>query len=243
MGLIIMLLKDHAGAQPLWAQLYDILLERIMTEVYPLDELLPTDKDFMMEFGVSRITVRNAMDKLINEGFIMRQRGIGSKVIKNKEDEALLSTVLKSSYQGLVEDGNQKIVKSVEYIKPPIKVIDFFKLKENEKVIFLQREILKHDKIVGRHQTYLSPILPINEQSDFSGSLYEKFSSLGYEVSQVEEKITTHVISEEEKKAFEIEEVVSILRRERRVSFNQVPLEYTISSYLGTEYSLAINLT
>ena len=49
---------------------------------------------------ISRMTVRQAMNKLINEGYIERRRGKGTIVL---EKENKVETILKSSFNGVLE--------------------------------------------------------------------------------------------------------------------------------------------
>lgn len=237
-----MKLEDYPGSKPLWAQLYDILMKRIKDGDYVLDETLPTDKDLMEEFQVSRITVRNAMNKLISDGFIVRQRGVGSKVIKSEEDS--LSTLLKLSYKGIYEDNKEKnkIIKRIEKVKPAAEVSEFFNIPKTKKILFLVREVRQNNEVIGVHETYLGPLLPLTDKDDFNGSLYEKLKELGFEINSVQEQVTSSIITKEEQELFGAEEIQAIMKRERKGFFDGKPIEYTRSTYLGKKYTLTIEL-
>ncbi|UTY39772.1 GntR family transcriptional regulator [Allocoprobacillus halotolerans] len=79
-----MKLQSQSGEKPLWSQLYDVLESRILNGVYKEGEVLPSEMSLMEEFGVSRVTVRQAMDKLIHSKLISRKRGKGTIVLKKK---------------------------------------------------------------------------------------------------------------------------------------------------------------
>lgn len=100
-----MKLKYDVGDKPLWAQLFDILLDRIVSKEYNAGDKMPTDLEIMQEFDVSRMTVRQAMNKLINEGYIERRRGKGTIVL---EKENKVETILKSSFNGVLEKNDIK---------------------------------------------------------------------------------------------------------------------------------------
>lgn len=51
------------------------------------------DEDLSAMFGVSRVTVRRAVDQLVDEGYLVRRRGIGTYVATDKIDEHLNAEV------------------------------------------------------------------------------------------------------------------------------------------------------
>lgn len=66
------------GGKPKYVAVRDVLLRRIR-EAAPGDRL-PTEPELCAEFGVSRITVRRAVEELIGEGLLVRQQGRGTFV-------------------------------------------------------------------------------------------------------------------------------------------------------------------
>jgi ABC-type glycerol-3-phosphate transport system substrate-binding protein len=71
---------DKGLAIPLYRQLKEILEERIREGEFRAGKRLPTEKELCQEFGVSRITVRQALSELINEGLLFRRQGSGTFV-------------------------------------------------------------------------------------------------------------------------------------------------------------------
>ncbi len=68
------------AAQPLYVQLYGILRERVLSGELAPGDLIPAESELVAAFGVSRITVRAALDQLVHDDLIDRQRGRGSFV-------------------------------------------------------------------------------------------------------------------------------------------------------------------
>ena len=68
---------------PLYIQIYNSLLDGINTGKYKAGEKVPSEKELVEQFNVSRITAKKALNKLANEGYITRRRGRGSFVAKD----------------------------------------------------------------------------------------------------------------------------------------------------------------
>lgn len=73
--------KSGPKPGPRYAQVSDTLQRRIETGTYPVGALLPTELDLCQEFNISRHTVREALRRLSEAGFVQRRQGSGSQVI------------------------------------------------------------------------------------------------------------------------------------------------------------------
>lgn len=76
---------DEADHAPLYRQLQRALRDAIKTKVLSPDDALPAERDLAEEFAVSRITVRKALDGLVNEGLLTRRQGAGTFVAARVE--------------------------------------------------------------------------------------------------------------------------------------------------------------
>jgi DNA-binding GntR family transcriptional regulator len=71
---------------PYYVQVAETLRRRIMTDEYVEGALIPTVPELEDEFGVSNITIRMALDVLVQDGLLRRKRGIGTSVQKYERD-------------------------------------------------------------------------------------------------------------------------------------------------------------
>jgi GntR family transcriptional regulator len=76
---------DQQGRAPLYQQLQRALRDAITENRLAADEALPPERDLAGEFGVSRITVRKALDALVSEGLLTRRQGAGTFVASRVE--------------------------------------------------------------------------------------------------------------------------------------------------------------
>jgi len=77
-------LNEQARA-PLYQQLQRALRQAIADNRLAADEALPAERDIATDFGVSRITVRKALDALAGEGLVTRRQGAGTFVAARVE--------------------------------------------------------------------------------------------------------------------------------------------------------------
>lgn len=82
-----------ARKQPLYDQLVDILSEKIDHEYRPGD-LMPSERELSERYGLSRTTVRLALQELERLGLVIRQHGRGTFVA----DRSAQTTNLMQSY-------------------------------------------------------------------------------------------------------------------------------------------------
>jgi GntR family transcriptional regulator len=76
---------DETSAQPLYQQLQRALREAIENGVIAPEDALPPERDLAEMLGVSRITVRKAIDELAEEGLLVRKQGSGTFVSNRVE--------------------------------------------------------------------------------------------------------------------------------------------------------------
>lgn len=63
---------DFSGREQLYYQIYDIMFQEIVNGKYAEKDLLPAESELVERYGVSRATVRRAMDLLKDEGLSKR---------------------------------------------------------------------------------------------------------------------------------------------------------------------------
>ena len=66
---------DNNNAVPLYEQMMMMLRERLENHVLDAGEKLPSEAELCKSYGVSRITVRRAIDELVEEGYLEKKQG------------------------------------------------------------------------------------------------------------------------------------------------------------------------
>ncbi|MBM9832268.1 GntR family transcriptional regulator, partial [Enterococcus faecalis] len=61
--------------EPKYLKISREIRDKICSEVYPINTLLPDGTALAKFYGVSLMTIKQALDVLVAEGYIMRRRG------------------------------------------------------------------------------------------------------------------------------------------------------------------------
>ncbi len=79
------------NALPQYRKLYEILRRHILSGVYEEGSLLPSENELCTVHGLTRPTVRQALDSLVRDGLILKRQGKGSIVRKPPQSIGILS--------------------------------------------------------------------------------------------------------------------------------------------------------
>lgn len=124
---------------PYYLQIKEALKLRILDGDYAAHERLPSESELMKSFGVSRITVRQALRDLHSDGLIFSVQGKGTFVSKPKVVQDV------QRLQGFAEAMNPKgyetstRVLTIKEARPPRDVTGALALKKSEKVVEVVR--------------------------------------------------------------------------------------------------------
>lgn len=88
---------------PLYTQLQHTIKNDIINGVYKLGEKMPNETRLCVLYGVSRVTVRKALEELVKEKMLVRKQGKGTFVQYNKVNTTILSM---SGFTQSVSKGN-----------------------------------------------------------------------------------------------------------------------------------------
>ena len=93
---------NYENTIPLYIQISNDMMSKIENNVYK--GMLPSEKEFVNIYQVSRVTIRKALDKLEKEKIITRRAGFGTKINSNKDDLKNF-TLVKSFTNEMKESG------------------------------------------------------------------------------------------------------------------------------------------
>lgn len=94
------ILLDEKSDAPLYRQIYDVIRRSILSGEFHSGRQLPSTREMAKQLSVSRLTVVNAYDQLIAEGYLESKRGAGTFVAEHLPEEFLQSPLVKQQKSG-----------------------------------------------------------------------------------------------------------------------------------------------
>jgi GntR family transcriptional regulator len=80
----------RTSKMPIYHQLYEILRGRIVRGDWQPGQMIPAESEIVDSYKVSRITARQALDQLVQDGLIYRERGRGTFVAQPTFEKAMM---------------------------------------------------------------------------------------------------------------------------------------------------------
>ena len=140
---------------PLYEQIKEILRARVLDGTYKPHEQMPSESEMMTAFSVSRITVRQALSDLQNEGLVFRIHGKGTFVAKPKAFQDLGK--LQGFGEAMRQMGYETFARvvSMRTVLPSAQVQERLQLTKRAKVTELQRLRFLNREPISLDITYL----------------------------------------------------------------------------------------
>jgi len=229
-----------------YSTIYRALLRRIQRGTYPVEQMIPTERELTDEFGVTRNTVRRAIDELINDGHLYRKPGSGAFVC---------SPPIPRSMQRLSINGDREMHK--RYQKITVHVLnlevltgtdiqtDILGLKSSAKVYHLQRIQCGDGKPIVYESIYL-PFMYFSKitKEECSASVEEIIMKHAlFDTSRRHRRIV--VEAKESMKStssyLEVPIRTALLKLKITVLLGKKPYYYGSASYPGSSYTFLVD--
>jgi DNA-binding GntR family transcriptional regulator len=171
---------DHNSSEPSYAQLVRIVHAQIAMGGLRPGDRLPSESQLCEHHGVSRMTVRRAINVLVEQGLVIARQGQGTFI---KPMQFWAATFGLGQLQNLTSDENGIRVKIMEASINLARgrVTRKMATKRGQRILFIRRLILSREKPVMYHREYLvyDPSRPIVESELEVTSLRGLFEGTG----------------------------------------------------------------
>jgi GntR family transcriptional regulator len=233
-----------ASSGPRYLQLRRHIELGIANGALPPETHLPAEREIAVTTGLSRVTIRKAVETLVNEGLIIQRRGSGSYVARTTPKVEQSLSRLSSFTEDMARRGMEISSKWLErglFMPSPQEVITLG-LSTNESVARIARLRSADGTPLAIERASLPPDLLPNPL-EIGASLYEYLGNDGHCPVRAIQRISATNLNAADAALLEVEEGVAGLKIERT---SYLPsgrvVEFTQSIYRGDAYDFIAEL-
>ena len=230
---------DFSSKTPYHVQAEHILRQMINTEKYRSGAILPNEVELAQELKISRNTLRQAINRLVNEGLLIRKKGVGTTVntlgraSSNARNWMSFSQEMKALG---ITIKNYELHICWEQAAP--EVTRFFRVASDMRMLRMSR-------VRGSEQApivYFYPAIGMTGEEDFTQPLYTMLEQrYGVIVHKSVEEVSAMLADEELAAKLGIRVGDPILRRKRLVlDATGFPVEFNVGYYRADSFTYRI---
>ncbi|WHX40163.1 GntR family transcriptional regulator [Mesobacillus sp. AQ2] len=230
---------DKNSPIPIYHQLEEYIKSQIESGELKPDEAIPSERVYADLFKISRMTIRQALTNLVNDGYLYRQKGKGTFVNQKKVEnrlEGMTSFTEDMKERGLTP-GSRLV--SFEIIPASRKIADMLHLAEHTPVFEIKRVRLADDAPLALETTFLPANLVKGLTEEIiNHSLYEYIEEkLSLTIHEATQQIEATIAKEHELPLLEIDRGSPVLLIHRTSYLKDgTPFEYVKSAYRADRY-------
>ena len=230
---------------PIYVQIRESLRGEITQGIFKRGQKLPSEQELATQFKVSRMTIRESIEDLVDEGLLYRRHGVGTFVAYPhlQRDHTRLTSFFDKAENDGIQIRATLLCKEIIPAKPKIAVA--LDIPAGSKLIRVKTLRFADNVPITVHDAYLphklfACIMDENLEVQHLWTLYEK---CGYKVKRAIQRLEAREATKDIAKLMKIKEGAPILFKERTVYADDgTPVEFTYCYNRGDLYSLTVAL-
>ncbi|WP_405866751.1 MULTISPECIES: GntR family transcriptional regulator [unclassified Streptomyces] len=234
---------DRGSPVPLYYQLAQQLEGAIEHGVLAPGNLLGNEIDLSTRLGLSRPTVRQAIQSLVDKGLLVRRRGVGTQVVHSQVKRPLELSSLYDDLESAGQAPTTQVVRNERIAASP-DVAAALGLAEGSEVIVLERLRLTHGRPVALLCNHLpASLLDLDTDRLESTGLYRMMRTAGITLHSARQTIGARSATAEEAARLDEEEGAALLTMQR-TAYDDTgrPVEYGTHIYRASRYAFDFQL-
>ena len=232
---------------PLYVQIRESIRSRIDTGELKAGGYLPSEETLAKDFGVSRMTLRRAMDDLVQEGLIVRKHGDGTLVSSTKvmRDCTTLTSFFEDARSRGLKPYSRVVLK--EIVKADSEVAKKLMINEGDDVFHIIRlRVVEEEKVMALHELNIPVSLCpwIEDVNLEKESLYDLYENHGLSIEWGSQIVEARSATAQQAEYLEIPINIPLLCSER-ISYTSknVPVERVVSVSPGDRFAIRLVLS
>jgi GntR family transcriptional regulator len=231
---------DPTSPTPLYLQLAEGIREAILEGAWQPGEALPPERQMAEHLGISRITLRKALERLEEGGWLQRRQGSGTFVTHRIEQPlSTLSSFSEDMHSRGFRPGSRDLERKIHLPSPEEALA--LNLSPNSEVVSLVRVRLADEEPMALERSTL-PRWALPELY-FEGSLYAQLEAQGLRPTRALQRLRAVLLDPTAAQALALPPGAPALYIER-ISFlpNGRPIEFARSFYRADRYDFLVEL-
>lgn len=225
--------------EPMYIKIHNQIKRDIENKKYKVGERIPAERQLALKFNVSRMTLRQAIKTLEDEGILERRLGSGTYVSSQKVQEKMSGIM---SFTDITRANGQvpssKLL-SYRVTKPSLSEKEKLKIKDTDNVLRMER-VRFADNVPICYEVATIPYKLVSRFSkdEISSSLYQTLEKNGgYKIGSVVENIGASVANENEARLLSVKKGEPLVTRRQVTELNDYyPFEYVRASYVAERF-------
>jgi GntR family transcriptional regulator len=198
--------------EPIFKRVKKDIIEKVSTKEYKLGDKIPSERELVALYKVSRMTIRHAIDELVSEGYLLREVGRGTYVKANE----LKQKNVKSFTETLKEQGYMPSTQIVEFstVHHLHEICKEMDTKIEDKYYKIKRLRLGNELPLALETVYM-PVSKCKglEQHEVKESLYTILEDFyGYEIGKLSYDIDACIANKMMQKYFLVNKPIALLK-------------------------------
>lgn len=234
---------ERGSPIPLWFQVAQHLEQSISSGALPQGTLLDNEILMAKRLGVSRPTMRRAMEQLVGQGLIVRRRGIGTRVVQPKVRRPLELTSL---HDDLATSGQEPTtaVLRFETVAADPEIAARLRLQEGEPVVHVERLRSARELPIAKMTNWLpADVVTFDEHALATAGLYELLRRAGVNLHSAIQTVGARTATAAEARQLGETRGAALLTMERETLDDKgTTVELAHHLYAASRYSFEISL-
>jgi GntR family transcriptional regulator len=218
---------DPTSDRSVYKQIADFFRSAIARGELHQGDQLPSEAQLMQYYGVARMTIRNAMKLLQDEGLVVAEHGRGVYVRSRPPVKRLASDRFARRHR---KEGKAAFITEAEQVggspqvdminvhedRPPAEIADRLKLPDEASVVIRSRRYLLDGRPVETAVSYIPGDIasgtPIASPNPGPGGIYARLEELGHTLERFTEDVTARMPSPDETHVLNLPPGVPVFR-------------------------------
>lgn len=223
---------------PAYIRIHDAVKKQIDDGFWEIGQRLPSERDLADDYEVSRMTLRQAITLLVEEGILERRVGSGTYVASHRVQEKMRGT---TSFTEIVRSqGKTPSSQVVSYQRKPANETEIqqLQLKPSDYVVRMER-VRYADNVPLVFEVASIPEKLIREfkREDITEHFFQTLTDNGYEIGKSQQTIYAKNASERVANYLKVPKNHAVLALTQVSYFTDGrPFEYVHSQYVGDRF-------